>query len=460
MTNKDRMIGEGRVKPLNRWATRDGRYVLYWMQASQRAETNHALEYAALVANELQKPLLVFFGITGGYPEANERHYAFMIEGLREVRRALEKRGIDMVVQHRSPDEGAADLASDACLVVVDRGYTRIQREWRRRVASRIDCPLVQVESDVVVPVEEASPKEEYSAATLRRKLSGCLGKYLVPLGKTVLRKEFSPARIDRFDVEDVDAALTRLPLDRSVTAPKGERALRGGTKSAKALLGDFLARRLDGYTEARNDPTADATSRMSPYLHFGQISPLYIALRVMETGSRGKDAYLEELIVRRELSMNFVFYNDRYDRYESLPEWCRKTLSKHRKDKKEYRYGIREFEKAKTHDPYWNAAQKEMVVTGKMHGYMRMYWGKKILEWAESPEDAYRIALLLNNRYELDGRDPNGFAGVAWCFGKHDRPWGERPVFGTIRYMNDRGLRRKFDADAYVRRVDSLCVD
>jgi deoxyribodipyrimidine photo-lyase len=321
-------------------------------------------------------------------------------------------------------------------------------------VASRVDCPLVQVESDVVVPVEEASPKEEYSAATLRRKLDQKRKAYLLPVGETVLRKEDSFRGIDRFDVEDVDGALARLSVDRGVT--RGKTGLRGGTPAAKTLLEDFLANRLDDYPERRNDPVADGTSRMSPYLHFGQISPLSIALRVIDAGGPGRDAYLEELIVRRELGVNFVTYNDRYDRFEGLPEWCRKTLARHRKDKREYLYGLKEFEEGRTHDPYWNAAQNEMVGTGGMHGYMRMYWGKKILEWAETPEEAFRIALHLNNRYEIDGRDPNGYAGVAWCFGKHDRPWGERKVFGNIRYMNDRGLRRKFDADAYVRKVES----
>ena len=459
MKGRERMAREGRVKILNKATARKRRHVLYWMQASQRAEENHALEYAVMAANELGKPLLVFFGITDSYPEANERHYAFMIEGLREVRRALDKRGIDMVIQRRSPDEGAVEHSLDACLAVVDRGYTKIQREWRARAASRIECPLVRVESDVVVPVEEASPKEEYSAATLRRKLAKKRDDYLLPAGKAVLRKQASLRGVDRFDVEDVDVALARLSLDRSVAVPAGDRRLRGGTHEAKALLDDFLAHRLDDYPEARNDPSVDGTSRMSPYLHFGQISPLSIALRVIEAGGPGKDAYLEELIVRRELGVNFVAYNDRHDVYEGLPEWCRKTLAGHRKDKREYLYGMREFEEGRTHDPYWNAAQKEMVGTGRMHGYMRMYWGKKILEWAETPEEAFRIALSLNNRYELDGRDPNGYSGVAWCFGKHDRPWGERPVFGMIRYMNDRGLRRKFDADAYVRKVESAML-
>ena len=175
------------------------------------------------------------------------------------------------------------------------------------------------------------------------------------------------------------------------------------------------------------------------------------------ETESPGREAFLEELIARRELAANFVYYNSKYDSIDCLPDWCTKTLGDHEGDPREYIYSLEEFEAAETHDPYWNAAQRQMVITGKMHGYMRMYWGKKILEWSPSPRVAYETALYLNDKYELDGRDPNGYTGVAWCFGKHDRPWKERPVFGKVRYMNDRGLRRKFDADLYVRKVEGL---
>jgi deoxyribodipyrimidine photo-lyase len=195
----------------------------------------------------------------------------------------------------------------------------------------------------------------------------------------------------------------------------------------------------------------------MSPWLHFGQISPLVIALKVMKTQSPGKEAYLEELIIRRELAMNYTYYNPFYDSFEGLNDWAKKTLKEHEKDKRPYRYSIDELEQAQTHDPYWNAAQEEMRITGKMHGYMRMYWGKKILEWMKSPEEAFSTALYLNNKYELDGRDPNGFAGIAWCFGKHDRPWFERPIFGKIRYMNANGLKRKFNAEAYVDKIKKL---
>jgi deoxyribodipyrimidine photo-lyase len=230
-----------------------------------------------------------------------------------------------------------------------------------------------------------------------------------------------------------------------------------GGTTEAKKRLRDFIKNKLDEYADLRNDPCLDATSNMSPYLHFGQISPLYIALKVMESEARGKESYLEELIVRRELSYNFVYYNNNYDKFSSLPPWAKNSLNCHARDKREYIYSLEEFEQAKTHDPYWNAAQKEMVLTGKMHGYMRMYWGKKILEWTRNPRQGFKMALYLNNKYELDGRDPNGFAGVAWCFGKHDRAWSERKVFGKIRYMNAAGLKRKFDADKYVERVDRI---
>jgi deoxyribodipyrimidine photo-lyase len=194
----------------------------------------------------------------------------------------------------------------------------------------------------------------------------------------------------------------------------------------------------------------------MSPYLHFGQISPLDIALKVLQSDSPGKDAYLEELITRRELSINYVFYNQYYDTFGGLPRWAQKTLTTHQGDERTSTYSPAQLEGADTHDPYWNAAQREMVLTGKMHGYMRMYWGKKILEWSSSPEKAFDTASFLNNKYELDGRDPNGYAGVAWCFGKHDRPWATRNVFGNVRFMNSAGLRRKFDADKYARKYSS----
>jgi deoxyribodipyrimidine photo-lyase len=311
---------------------------------------------------------------------------------------------------------------------------------------------LIQVESDVVVPVEEVSTKEEYAAATIRSKIHKKLDHFLVPLKQKDPVIDSLSLDFESVAIENMDKALSKLCIDRGV---KKVNSFQGGMKEALKHLEVFLEEKLDRFPELRNDPTLDYLSHLSPYLHFGQISPLFIALKVKQTKSPGVEAFLEELIVRRELSMNFTFYNEKYDSFESVPEWAKKALRTHQKDKRPYLYRLEELETAQTHDPYWNAAQREMVARGKMHGYMRMYWGKKIIEWSKTPEEAFRLALSLNNKYELDGRDPNGFTGVVWCFGKHDRPWGERPIFGNVRYMNDKGLKRKFDADRYVKMVD-----
>jgi deoxyribodipyrimidine photo-lyase len=448
------MIQRERIKILKDEKPRDGKYVLYWMQAAQRAEYNHALEYSIRKANELKKPVLVFFGITEYWPQANERHYYFMLEGLKKVRQKLRDRGIQIVVRRQSPDEGAAELAEEAAVVVVDAGQLRIQRKWRQNAAGQIKCPLYEVETNLIVPVEEASDKENFSAGTFRPRITKQLDKYLLPLKHIKPKLDSLGLKLKSFDVGNINKALSKLDIDHSVAKVT---SFEGGTDQAKRRLRDFIKNKLDKFEKLRNDPCADYVSNMSPYLHFGTISPLYIALEVSKTSGKGKDVYLEELIVRRELSHNFVFYNDKYDTFACLPPWAKRTLNFHRRDKRQYVYSLEDFEQAKTHDPYWNAAQKEMMLTGKMHGYMRMYWGKKILEWSRNPQTGFKIALELNNKYELDGRDPNAFAGVAWCFGKHDRAWSERPVFGKIRYMNAKGLKRKFDADAYVEKIRKI---
>ena len=309
---------------------------------------------------------------------------------------------------------------------------------------------------DVVVPVETASIKEEYAAGTLRPKLHRLLDRFLVPLERTEAARDSLGIRFESLPTCDVAAVLSTLRINHAVPRVA---TFRGGASEARRLLDEFIDNRLSNYAAKSNDPSLGVVSHMSPYLHFGQISPLDIALRIR--ASRAKkasvDAYLEQLIVRRELSMNFCFYNSAYDRFDAVPEWARATLRAHRADRRETRYTAAQLEAAATHDPCWNAAQREMAITGKMHNYMRMYWGKKIIEWMAEPRDAFEIMLRLNNRYELDGRDPNAFAGVAWCFGKHDRPWTERPIFGKVRYMNAAGLRRKFDIDAYVARTEAL---
>jgi deoxyribodipyrimidine photo-lyase len=298
--------------------------------------------------------------------------------------------------------------------------------------------------------VEIASKKEEYSAATLRSKIFRSLSQYLTPLSEETPKIDSINLNFDSINISDTHRAVEDLTIDRSV---KSVACYQGGTKKAKEHLAAFVTDKLERYSDLRNDPNEDCLSNLSPYLHFGQISPVYVALEISRYRGPGPDAFLEELIVRRELSMNFVYYNPRYDSFTGLPNWVKRTLNEHKEDSREYIYSKDGFERAQTHDPYWNAAQKEMVQTGKMHGYMRMYWGKKILEWTASSEEAFRIALYLNNKYELDGRDPNGFTGIAWCFGKHDRPWGSRPIFGNIRYMSADGLKRKFDAEKYAQK-------
>jgi len=421
------------------------------MQSSHRTEDNPALRYAIERADQAHLPLIVYFGLWQSYPEANLRHFRFMLEGLAEVARSLESRGIRLLLRTESPDKGVCALAKNAAVVIVDRGYLRQQQSWYRSVAEQCRCPLVQVEGNVVVPVEMASQKEEYSAATFRPKITRLLDRFLHPVETVDPQRSSLSLDLPSLADETTDALLFQLTIDRTVPASG---LFTGGSAEAKRRFEQFLKNRLDGFAENRNDPGGDGGSDMSPYLHFGQVSPVTLALMVQEHGGSGTEAFLEELIVRRELAVNFVRYNDHYDTFASLPAWAQKTLALHQVDQREYGYSLDELERAATHDPYWNAAQQEMMKTGKMQGYMRMYWGKKILEWSKTPQDAYAAALHLNNKYEIDGRDPNGYAGVAWCFGKHDRPWGEREIFGMVRYMNAQGLKRKFAMDRYLEKV------
>jgi deoxyribodipyrimidine photo-lyase len=448
------MIQAERIWELNTTPVQKRQFVLYWMQAAQRCHYNHALEYAIQQANQLNKPVLAAFSLTDDYPEANERHYAFMLEGLKQTQTALKERDIQLIILQGNPEQTISALAKDADMLITDDGYLRVQQQWRQEVADAVDCRMTDVATNIIVPVEEATEKENYSAGTLRPRIHRQLEKYLIPFKHAKPKQSSLNLKFNSFDIADTTIALKKLRIDRMV---KPSPFFAGGTKEAQKRLGYFINYKLDEYADKRNDPLEDCQSNLSPYLHFGQISPLYVALETLKTTSVGKDSFLEELIVRRELSHNFTHYNPNYDRYDALPDWALRTLNFHAKDKRAYLYTQQQFEDARTHDPYWNAAQTEMAITGKMHNYMRMYWGKKIIEWTKSPKTAFTIALYLNNKYELDGRDPNSFAGVAWCFGKHDRAWNERPVFGKVRYMNAAGLKRKFDIDGYVDKINKL---
>ena len=427
-----------------------GRYMLYWMQQAQRNSCNHALEFSVEAANRRRQPLLVVFGLTETYPEANWRHYAFMLEGLQDVWRHLTARGIAFQVIMGDPAPAALKAARSASLLVCDRGYLRHQRLWRQQVAHSAPCPVVQVESDVLVPVETVSAKAEYAARTIRPKIGKLLPPYLQALRPLKLKQ----ADPDLAGPVDFAAMARRLRIDRGVKPVSA--FLSGGPSKARRQLKTFTARNLSNYDRDRNLPSISGGSMLSPYLHFGHIAPLEIALAVQRADAppAAKSALLEELIVRRELAVNYVFYCPDYDSFNGLPQWARRTLSEHRRDRRTPEYTPTELETAATDDPYWNAAMLEMKHTGFMHPYMRMYWGKKILQWRPTPEDAFSLTLKLNNKYFLDGRDPNSYAGVGWIYGLHDQAWKERPVFGKVRYMARKGLERKFDMQAYVDRV------
>lgn len=405
-------------------------------------------------ANRLRQPLFVFFFLNPGFPEAGLRHYVFMLQGLLETRRRLEERGIPLILRVGDPPEELSKAAAGASLVVTDRGYLKVHREWRSRAAGMLSCPLFEIESDSIVPVETAYPKEAWSAAVLRPRILRLLFAYLVPLETRGLKYPAAYHGDGGPDITDSYAAALSLAADPAVPPVED---LRGGTAEGLRRLEIFVEEKLDRFDLDRNNPALQGVSVLSPYLHFGQISPLTAALAAAENPSPGSEGFLEELIVRRELAMNYTFYNRDYDSFSGLPVWARKTLAAHQRDPREYVYSREDLETGRTHDRYWNAAQKELTETGRIHGYMRMYWGKKILQWSSSPEEAFKTALFFNNRWALDGRDPNSFAGVAWCFGKHDRPWKERDIFGTVRYMNAQGLKRKFPMEDYVHRTEEL---
>jgi len=445
------LIEQDRITIRNPGAAASGDFVLYWMQASQRIYSNPAFAYATGQANEKKLPLVVVFVFMPDYPEANFRHYRFMLQGIRELAAECRERDLVFLLRTGPPEAALQDLLQRAELVVLDRGYLRTQRAWRQQLSRLTRSRVVEVESDVIVPVQTASPKEEYSAATLRRKLLKVVPGYLKPIPECWPHHRFDKTRPESIDMSVLDHLLAQLPAAKKIPEAVW---FAGGRSEGLKRLKQFVAQNLTRYAAERNDPGRNVQSNLSPYLHFGQISALECALAVAPIPEPATAAFLEELIVRRELAVNYVWYNRDYDRWQGIPTWAQNTLLQHAVDYRSYEYTQEELEQAQTHDPYWNAAQTEMIYTGKMHGYLRMYWGKKILEWSRDPEAAFQTMIYLNNKYELDGRDPSSYAGVAWCLGKHDRPWPERPIYGTVRSMTARGLERKFDIQTYTERI------
>lgn len=436
----------------------EGSCVVYWMQRAQRGLDNPALDVAVKAANALRKPLAVFFGLHPGYPNANLRHYAFLVQGLAETQKRVEDRGAAFIFRP-FPDHDLIRFCEEvkAALVVGDENPMRKPEAWRQSAARKLNVPFWTVDADVIVPTKFFE-KEEYAARTIRPKIHKLLPGFLEQPENPEAQFRWKKPDLPKSQVIDEQSILNDLPVDRRVQ-PVNQ--FKGGTSAGLNLLKKFVSEGLAKYDTNRNLPHLPGTSMLSAYLHFGQLGPHTIALAVREADApqTAKDAYLEELIVRRELAINFVARNPNYDNLAGCHEWARKTLREHQNDEREYIYSESQFENAETHDSLWNAAQTEMVVTGKMHGYLRMYWAKKILEWTPSPEEAFDIAVQLNDRYELDGRDPNGYTGVAWAIGgKHDRPWApQRPIFGMIRYMARSGCERKFDVKAYIRRIEML---
>jgi deoxyribodipyrimidine photo-lyase len=434
----------------------EGRCVVYWMQRSQRARDNPALNTAIEAGNLLGKPVVVFFQLLPRAHHANLRHYEFMRSGLEELPTALRKRRVGFVLAGHLDDAFARFCsAAKPCLVIGDENPLRGAERAKTRVAASLRVPFWTIDADVIVP-SRLLGKEHYAARTIRPKIRAQLAGFLKPLANPSARIEW---RADAYRRSlDMDSLLESFPLDRSAGPVFGFAA---GERAARRALARFVRERLAGYAVRRNKPELDGTSRLSPYLHFGQIGPHTVALAVREGGAPAADreAFLEEFVVRRELAINFVRYNSRYDQIDASEPWAAQTLRRHLRDERRVSYSEPQLENADTHDPLWNAAQKQMVLTGWMHGYMRMYWAKKILEWSPSPAEAFETAVRLNDRYELDGRDPNGYAGIAWAIvGKHDRAWGpERPVYGKIRYMSYESTSRKFDCAAYIGQIAAL---
>lgn len=423
--------------------------VLYWMSRDHRVQDNWALIHAQRLAVTENIPLHVCVCLMVPKSQLSTlRHYSFLLKGLEEVSKECKQLNIQFHLLHGAAGEVLPGFVSDRGFgaVVTDFSPLREPLQLLEGVKKRLskDIPLIQVDAHNIVPCWVASPKLEYAARTIRGKITKLLPEFLTDF-PLVEKHPYSATQSAK--PVDWDDTLTSLPVDRAVTEPEWAKP---GTKAGMAMLESFIDARLKLFDAQRNDPNAAALSQLSPWIRFGHISAQRVALQVQHHGrSTGQSvsSFIEELVVRRELTDNFCFYNKNYDSVEGAYEWAQKTLKDHAKDKRPYLYTQEQLETAKTHDKLWNAAQYQMVSEGKMHGFLRMYWAKKILEWTSSPEEALSIALYLNDRYELDGQDPNGFVGCMWSIcGIHDQGWAERPIFGKIRYMNYKGCLRKFN--------------
>lgn len=482
-------VPEIRRRVLNAAPVRpDGEYVLYWMIASRRCEWNFALDRAVEWARELGKPLVVFEPLRCDYRWASDRLHRFVLDGMADNRARLAAIGV-AYYPYVEPAPRAARglleaLAARACVVVTDDLPCFFLPRMVAAAAFRLPVCLEQVDSIGLLPLR-AAPEVFPTAYSFRRFLQKELPRHLdampaanpfarcrlPPLGRSLaeIQRRWPPAEPTLLQGDS--ASLAALPIDHSVPPV----ATRGGPRAATLRLREFLSQGLPRYASARNEPDEEVTSGLSPYLHFGHISAHQVFAEVMATagwqpanlavratGSRqgwwgtspDVEAFLDQLITWRELGHNFCAHRSDYDRFESLPDWARQTLKAHARDEREYLYSLEQFETAHTHDALWNAAQTQLLREGRIHNYLRMLWGKKILEWTRAPAQALEIMIELNNKYALDGRDPNSYSGIFWCLGRYDRPWGpERPVFGTVRYMSSQNAARKLRLRGYLER-------
>jgi deoxyribodipyrimidine photo-lyase len=449
-----------RLRRLNGADFGQGKYILYWAQMNRRVESNHALAFAVDLANEHRLPVVFYEGLTCSYPFANDRMHTFLLEGVPETSIRLKKLGIEYIFHLRrrksDPNDAIYQLARNAAAVVTDDYPTFVARDHNARVPGKIDVPYYAVDSSCIVPMS-VFEKQEYAAYTIRPKIKRVLDQYLQPVGPIRVKNK-SAAGESPFHTEvtesNIAALVAACEIDHSIP-PSPE--FHGGSKEAHRRLRHFLKNNLRRYAAKSNQPSEQATSNLSPYLHFGPISSLEVALAVREYAAEHKlipDEFLEQLIVRRELAFNFARFSPVLDQLEALPDWARATLQKHARDKRDPVYPRDQFERAETHDALWNAGQRELLRHGKIHGYYRMYWGKKIIEWSVTHQEALATMVYLHDRYALDGRDPSTYTNILWCFGLHDRPWAERPIFGMVRTMSLDGMRRKTDVDAYIRSI------
>jgi deoxyribodipyrimidine photo-lyase len=468
-----------RIKKLNDISKEEGRSVLYIMSRDQRVNDNHALIAAQKHATELGVPVLVAFVLFSSVQNRAFQHFGFMLEGLKELENYLLTLNIPFIVKTGKAGMNYESLEKelDPAAIYFDFSPLKGPRKVKNEFIEDSKTPCYIVDTHNIVPVWEASNKEEVGARTIRKKIATQLDEYLLEPQKVKSQR----LKIDKqlLIKNDWQRIAKTIKVDK---LEDYRPAVKPGKKAAQKILKDFIENMLEDYADLRNDPAENHLSNLSAYFHFGQLSTLRVALEIKKKYPKGYEyffekslgkhtptskssppftrgdflegvaAFLEESIVRKELSDNFCFYNEDYDSLNGASKWAQKTLEDHKDDKREYIYTLEELEHAETHDQAWNAAQTQMTRTGKMHGYMRMYWAKKILEWTNTPATALRFAIELNDKYELDGYDPNGYVGCMWSIaGVHDRGWTEREIFGKIRYMNFNGLKRKFDIEKYI---------